>query len=155
MSKSKKLKNKRLIFKSYLAMIKNSSGTNMFRNFFVLSANREQDVTKNGSLSCAFFVSSVLVIWGLVEHISGTVIGVETMIKKSGWFKIDKPRPGAILIWEEKNGHRHIGFCLSPRRAVSNFSNCPMVHDLNFARQNRQIEAIYWQPSFSKSIKND
>lgn len=150
MPKSKQPKIERLIFKSYLAMIKNSPGTNMFKNFFVLLANEEKDVTQNGSLACAFFVSSVLTIWGLVEHVSGTVTGVETMIKKSGWLKINRPKPGAVLVWEEKKEHRHIGFCLSPHLAVSNCPNRPKIHDLNFSCQNRKLEAIYWHPSFDK-----
>ncbi len=52
---------------SYLAMIKNSVGTNMFRNLYATSGGEVQDIVREGELSCAYFVSSILYIFKLVN----------------------------------------------------------------------------------------
>ncbi len=99
---------------SYLSVIKNSIGTKMFRNFYCRINRKKKDILKNGELSCAFFVSSILTIFGLIEKIHCAVDGAIEDLKKFDWKKIKKLKIGSVILWEAKaNGketHKHIGF---------------------------------------------
>jgi len=65
---------KRLIKETYLAMIKNSLGTKMFQNFYIKTkTNNKFDAMRNGYVSCAFYVSSILTILGLIKSVHGRV----------------------------------------------------------------------------------
>ncbi len=150
--KNKKIKP--LLFNSYLAAIKNSVNTKIFKNFYTEINGRELDIMENGGLSCAFFVSSILTIFGLIKKIHGTVDGVVADLKKSSWKKIAKPKIGSVLVWQEKmfadGPHKHIGFYVGHNQAVSNSHKLktPIIHYWTFGRKNsktyRQVEAIYW-----------
>lgn len=157
------MKNKKLtiaLFDSYLSIIKNSVGTKSFRNLYAYRGGQKIDITDNGKLSCAFFVSSILVIFGLIPKIHATVRGTIADLKKSGWKKIKHPKIGSILIWEKKvfgkTPHKHIGFYVSRHRAISNNykTKSPILHHWAFGRNKsstyRKIEAIYWRPKLHK-----
>ena len=149
--------NKKIIplFKdTYLATIKNSVGVKTWRNFYARVNSRKMDIVKNGDLSCAFFVSSILVIFGLLERIHGTVVGTVSDLKKSGWKKNKDLKPGAVIVWKEKvskNGesHKHLGFFVGDKKAISNSSKTGQIsrHHFTFGNKNNQpvrsIEAIY------------
>lgn len=128
----------------------------MFRNAFFLINGKKQDVLRDGDLSCAVYVSSILRLMNLIPETHTTVKGtVETMCQ-AGWKPIRKPRAGSILVWEAKHfkksgeSHRHIGFYIGDRKAVSNSSKkrSPAMHHWTFGVKNgktkRTIEAIYW-----------
>ena len=132
---------------SYLAMIRNAVGTHAYRTLFALVDGKRQDIMRDGDLSCAFFVSSVLLGFSLVKSVHGTVDGTVKDIKSSGWKRIKTPRQGCIIIWEplpEKNGesHKHIGFYIGKGKAVSNDSKkgSPRIHPYN----NRKVSTFYW-----------
>jgi len=139
------------IFKdSYLAAIKNSVNTHLYRNFYAKVNNKREDVAKNGELSCAYFASSILVMFGLISKIHLTVGGVEDDMKKNQWKKIKKPQIGGVLIWEAKKYdeggiHRHLGFFIGKDKAVSNSSEkgFPIIHHYTYGRK-RKIDSIYW-----------
>lgn len=122
----------------------------MFRNFWVFDDGKEKDAMRNGELSCAFYVSSVLTLSGLIEKIHGTVASTTEDMEKSGWHKIKKPRIGSVLIWEKQTfgdkDHAHIGFYIGRNRAISNSADrgFPIRHDWQF-NGSRKIEAIYWK----------
>jgi hypothetical protein len=162
MSKTKEISNrvkkpKLLLFDSYLAMIKNSEGTKIFRDFYGRFDKKKENLTKGGDLSCAFFVSAILYHFGLIKEPHLTVEGVlEDMspvrnprllngVQKSGWYKISRPRKGSIILWKERQGHRHLGFYLGNQKAISNNSKrrVPKIHHYTF-NQRRKIEAIFW-----------
>ncbi|MFA5319353.1 MAG: hypothetical protein WC387_03270 [Candidatus Paceibacterota bacterium] len=143
-----------LIFETYLAVIKNSVGSKTWQNFYAKIDDRDTDILKNGDLSCAFFVSSILVMLNLLEKIHGTVAGVIFDLEKSGWQKTKKLKPGAVIVWVTKvdkkgESHKHLGFCLDKKTAISNSSKTRKIakHHLTFGTQNgqpiRAIEAIY------------
>jgi len=149
-----------LIFETYLAVIKNSLKSKLFNTFYARVGGKKQDIMKRGGLSCAFFVSSILAIFGLLESIHGTIAGTIKDLEKSGWQKIKKPRLGCILIWEAidfggGNIHKHIGFYIGNNQAISNDSKLkyPTQHHWTFGlknnKPNRKIEAIFW----NKKIK--
>lgn len=138
---------------SYLAFIKNSVGTKSFRNFYALVDGKKTDILKKGDLSCAFFVSSVLVIFKLIKEVHTTVDSTIKDLQNSGWQKIKRPKVGCVLVWEskaDKNGsaHRHVGFYLGQGQAISNNSKLgsPSSHHPTFNGQ-RKIEAIFWPAS--------
>ncbi|MCF7834456.1 C40 family peptidase [Candidatus Gracilibacteria bacterium] len=112
------------LIKSYMSMIENSVGTKMFRNNFFDIDGNIVDILKNGEDSCAYFVSSILKIFNLIEAVHCTVDGTIEDMKKNGRkeYKGKNIDMGSILVWEEKNGHKHIGFYIGNNEAISNNS---------------------------------
>lgn len=142
-----------LKFETYIALAKNSVGSNTWRNLFVESSENKKDILENGNLSCAYFVSSVLMISGLLKSIHATVSGLEKALERDGWQKIsdsENLKEGDVLIWERiKNEkgkfHDHVGFYLGGEEAISNDSKkgTPAIHDKNFGESKRKIVGVY------------
>lgn len=147
-----------LLLKNYLAMIGNSLGAKMFRNYFLEINGQEKDILEDGRLSCAVFVSSILILCGLIEGPPrGPHSVVKSLIKNledSGWKKIRQPRPGAVVIWEPmKIGERtndHAGFFWEKDEAISNRIEmfAPVKHHWTYGTKNgqpvRKVTAVYW-----------
>jgi hypothetical protein len=140
----------RLYFKSYLIVVRNAVGSRMFNNFYVKTPSRgEFDAFNNGEYSCAFFVSTVLLIFKKIEDFHGTVENLVAALKKASWQKVGELQPGDVIIWEPINFPEgqilHTGFALGDGRAVSTSwkQKCVIEHDINFGERNRKIEAIY------------
>ncbi len=125
---------------TYLAMIEGSTGSAQYRKLFVQKPEGPYDVIGNGDLACAFFVSSVLHLFGLTKRGVHTTVD-ETLrdMEKTGWKEVSKPEPGAVIVWGVKKSdtdglmHRHIGFCLDNYRAVSTSAKrrSPILHLIN------------------------
>ena len=166
-----KLKVEILLFDSYFQAIKNSIGSDLFRNLFALVDGKKIDICKNGGLSCPVFASSILVLYGLIEgppkgpH--ANVGSVVKNMKNSGWKKIKVPRPGAVIVWEAKEtedpagdvyaSHCHLGFYIGDEKAISNSSRIgqPIEHHWTYGTtQNgqpfRKVVAIYWHDKLEK-----
>ncbi len=134
--------------KSYLAMIRNAArGENhMFRNLYALVDGVEQDINKNGALSCGFFASAVLYLNKLISDMHAGVPGLERDLQASGWEIIPDLREGAVIVWEPNNGHLHAGFYIGNDLAVSNGSNStlmPREHSVHDG-EGRNIARIWW-----------
>jgi hypothetical protein len=129
--------------RSLFVLIKNSLGSKFFRSLYFFDGKKSKDILKNGELSCAFYVSVILRILGLIKEPHATVDGLVKDMENSGWQKIDKLQKGAVIVWEPKNGHKHIGFYLGNKKVVSNNSKkkFPTIHSINY--QKRKIIAIY------------
>ncbi len=151
-------------FETYLAVIRNSVGSNIFRNFYLELDGVKMDATKNGVVSCAFFVSSILNMFSHLKLIKEPHLTVKSTVKdllKSGWKEISKPRPGAVLVWEEKESHggrnRHIGFYIGDGRAVSNDPDAgmPDMHHWTFGEKDgrpvRKVEMILCKAALEDS----
>lgn len=150
--KAKTLTIKPLRFETYIALIQNSLGTTMFRNVYALVNGKKKDILEDGELSCAYYVSSILRIHGLIGQIHTTVAGTIKDLEKSGWKHAKKPSLGSVLVWEpgaESNGHGHIGFYLGNDVAVSNSSKKGLItkHHATYGNSTsgpkRPIVAIY------------
>ena len=145
-------------------MIENSAkGENwMFRDFYIVEKGVEKNILKNGGLSCAAFVSSVLYLknslleflqkphWIGLTH-ANTKSAVKDMLEH-GWYEISELRPGAVLTWVEE-GFPHMGFCVSQTEAISNDSKgagFPWKHHITY-NDTRKIEKIYWHPALDES----
>lgn len=154
-----------LIYDSYMAMIKNSVGTKMFRNFYIKINNKKTDIMEDGNLSCAYFTSSVLHQFQLIKSPHATVSGTIKDMENSDWKKIKQLKEGAVLVWEElksnspeaKKQHNHIGFYIGGEKAISNSSRLRKTfsHHFTFGQDKnknpkRKIESIWWHTNLKK-----
>jgi len=138
---------RRTLFK----LIENSIGTKFFRNNYFFIDGKSKDVLKNGDLSCAFYVTTILKILNLVKEIHLTVNSTLKDLEKSGWYKIEKPKKGAIVLWDKnKNGHYHLGFYWKNNIVVSNstLNKAPVFHSLDYNR--RKVLAFYFHKEIEK-----
>ena len=140
-----------ILFDTYIAVIKNSVGSKIFRNSYAKINDKKTDILQNGNLSCAFFVSSILVLFKLIKEIHSTVNGTVKDLECSDWQKIKKPKIGSIIVWEKNhNFHKHIGFYIDNNKAISTNQKlkCPAVHHWTYGvKENkpiRKIEAIFY-----------
>ncbi len=158
-----------LLKKSYLAMVRNAArgDVHLFRNLFALVDGREQDILRDGQVSCAVFVSAVLYLQNAtleyagklrwIEYTHATVPSTEKDMTRNGWQIISELREGAVITWEARTyddgaQHTHIGFYVGDGRAVSNASNesgIPKEHDATYSGT-RNIERIWWHPELDE-----
>jgi plastocyanin len=138
-----------LKYESYLKMIKNSVGTKMFRSLYLSVDGKKFDATHDGILSCSYFVSNILLIWGLTNEGHANVENTTKDMLKNGWKKIpaNKIKPGDIIVWEKKGEHLHNGFYVGNKKAISNIDTkkAPMLHSWNYNGK-RKIIAVYKCP---------
>lgn len=132
-------------------MIKNSVGSKLFRNFYVKNKGKKIDVLRNGELSCAFYVSSILYLFKLIKDTHATVDKTVKDLQESGWKIIKRPKVGSIIVWEKMDFgggdiHKHIGFYIGKGRAISNNYKLgyPTEHKWIFPK--RKVEMIFWNP---------
>ena len=128
MIKIKKQKVEPILMETYLRVIYNSTGSKIFKNLYAKVNGKKTDITQNGHLSCAFYVSSILFLFKLIREIHATVDGTAKDLRKSGWKEIKKPKLGSVLVWKEQRNiddnkpHKHIGFYIGKAKAISNNS---------------------------------
>jgi len=125
-------KPQRLYFKTYLQMIRNSVGTQMFRNFYIQTADGvEQDSLSDGEDSCAFYVSSVLTLFRAAAGVHGTIRRTVEDLQQSGWQIVPKDhmQPGDVIVWGTTGNH--IGFYIGNGRAISTSSKAKQVAEHN------------------------
>ena len=137
--------------KTLFKLIENSIGTKLFRNNYFFVDGKSKDLLRNGELSCAFYVSSILYLLKLIKDVHTTVQGTIKDMEESGWYKIEKPKKGAVILYEPgKHGHYHLGFYWSKNKAVSNVSykRSPQFHPLNY--QGRKILVFYYHEELEK-----
>ena len=141
-----------LIKKNYLQMIENSLGTLMFRNLFVEDdKGGEKDILNDGRLSCAVFVSSILLLIGEIDRVHGTIDGTVAAMKTAGWKEVAGGKahaaqiqaaalkPGDVIVWNkikdfDGKSHGHIGFYFGKKVAISNSTEngFPIKHDYTY-----------------------
>lgn len=128
-------------YQNYLGMIKASHGSQMFRHLYVLKNKQKKDILKNGELSCAYYVSSILKIFDLISQSHATVKSTIEDMLKSNWQPTKKLKPGNVLVWQEKkfpNGtiHQHVGFYLDQDKAISHQyeKKMPIIHHFTYGQ---------------------
>ncbi len=144
-------------------MIENSvKGENwMFRNFYIEKDGVVMDSLDDGQKSCAVLVSGILVFFNDLFHWikapHANVVSTEKDMEENGWYEVKDLRPGAVVIWEKKDGrngmpHNHIGFYMGDNKAISNDSRgtgFPHKHHYTY-NDTRKIEKIYWHPALDE-----
>lgn len=148
----KHMKIVRHIFETYLSVVENSVGSNMFRHVWADFDGKRRDTMNGGETSCAFFVSGVLAMFNVIEKAHAVVPSVVDDMVKSGWRKVGKPLKGDVLVWEDlisapgEPAMPHIGFYVGDEKAISTswHVKTPILHDyLCRDFEERQIVAIY------------
>lgn len=136
--------------KSYIAMVKGSVGSSAYQHFYASFDGEERDTMNGGATSCAYFVSSILTIFGGLDSTGFVVGSVERRLIDYGWKQVDSPEPGDVVVYEvaEQEGepHAHIGFYIGDERVVSTSSSKKVVveHDWLYRDHiQRGVTAIY------------
>ncbi len=153
---SKQSKIKPLVLETFLSVVEKSVGTKMFQTIWAEVGGRKTDATEKGDLSCAFYVSAILAMFGFLDHSRATVKSTEEALVKAGWKKTKKLAPGTVIVWgpprDGSHAHNHIGFYIGGDKAISNSSTkcVPTKHHVTFGRETdkkfRPITAIYRHP---------
>ena len=137
-----------------------SVDSGMFKGVFADVDGQKVDITKNGQLSCAVYVSALLLMSGTIDTMTATVKGLENALRQSGWVSTAYLYRGAVVIWfpqEQADGrkHEHAGFVLSDRMAVSHsdIARCPVEHELYFGGK-RLIKAAYINPRLHENVNS-
>lgn len=140
---------------TFLALARGSEGANMFRSLFADPEDGSAiDILKDGQVSCAFYVSSLLVLVSQLPTPHATVSGLEKKLQEKGWEAISDPIPGSILFWvsqKQADGdpHEHVGIYLGNDEAISHSDKAltPTRHHYTFGgtreTPGRAIRAIY------------
>ena len=145
--------------KTLLKVIENSviSPTHLFKNIYMIGDDGQaKDILEDGGLSCAIFVSWLLLPLSLVKSAHATVSATVKDLKESGWQETIELKPGAVILWEQKVGdedgkmHDHLGFFIGDSQAISNNSRgtgggerIPHRHHYTYDNT-RKIEKIFW-----------
>ena len=145
------------VFETYLRLIENSVGSKMFRTLIADVDGKSTDILRDGELSSAVFVSSILKLVGLAPEVRTTVTSTVVDLETAGWKRSQTPQQGDVIVWEEKQfadeSHRHIGFYVGDEMAVSNSfkRKVPVKHHW-MCEKNRQIELILHYPKSMQSL---
>lgn len=136
----------RQTLKNLLFIARSAVDSTLFQHIYVTDtrAQKEFDALQNGELSCAYFVSTALVMCGLIDAPHATVQTTLKKMTEAGWHRIDAPVPGAVVYWPSAEEHGHIGFYLGDDKCVSNSTQkrTPVLHGLTLANGSTP-EAFY------------
>lgn len=145
-----------LVLKNHLSRVRNSINSKMFRNFFISIDGQIRDVAEDGNLSCAIYVSNMLLMTGeLIGSGHATIDSTIKDILKNDWYEIADPKTGCVLLWEEKEQqrgkHQHLGFYVDNNQAISHLDTdrVPTLHDWTFDGK-RKIEKIFWHKALEE-----
>lgn len=138
-------------FATYLALIKNSVRSKLFRNLFATINGKNEDILRDGDLSCAIYVTSILTLSRRLDRPHATADGTVRALKEKGWTSIpfEKVKKGDVLVWEKKvdekhEEHGHVGFFVGYKKAVSTSSEkrAPVKHDVTFDGTRKIVEVL-------------
>ena len=148
-----------LVKESLLAFVNNSIGTKAYRNLYGFHGGKHVDFLGDGDNSCAYFVSSTLRAFKLVRTQHATVSGTVRAMEKKGWYRVDRPKIGDIIVWgaaldHNQVVHRHIGFYTGRGRAVSThpIKGKVVSHHWTFGGKHG-VEAIFRSPKLEKEAR--
>ncbi|KXK08103.1 MAG: hypothetical protein UZ21_OP11001000702 [Microgenomates bacterium OLB22] len=122
---------KLLVNRNVLGQCEGAIGSTQYRHLWFEDHGVQKDIVEDGELCCAYFMSSVLHNHDLLRSVHATVKGTIADMMTSGWTMIDLPQIGAILHWEEFEGHEHIGIFVGDDKAISHSdkTRSPQKHD--------------------------
>lgn len=130
---------------NFIAMIAGSIGSRAYCNVLGEIGGETKNLTEEGKLSCAYFVSCLLKIFDLIDCLHLTVDGIVDEME-ARWKEVDSSdiSAGDIIVWEELESHRHIGFYLENGQAVSTSvkKRQVVIHD-NILYGQRTIEKVF------------
>ncbi|MCA9356668.1 hypothetical protein H6784_03160 [Candidatus Nomurabacteria bacterium] len=136
---------------SFLIIIENSIGSKMFNSMFVRlkDSGAVTDILNDGEFSCAFYVSSVLMLLRVIEKPRATVLKLkEVIVNDSNWqtVEVDTIEPGDVIFYvktkfKDGTSNAHVGLALSKGEVVSTDHRVKKVakHPVDY----RPIEAVF------------
>lgn len=140
-----------LIYDTYISVVEKSPESTMFQTLISVVKGEKKDILNGGDLSCAFFVSFILCGFKLINAPHATVDGTIRDLEQSGWNEIKEMRKGCILVWQEKESHKHVGFYIGENEAISNDSKKRSIqkHHVTFGEEDgkpvRVITSMWWK----------
>lgn len=127
----------KLNYKNYLTTIKALPDSQLFRHLYVKDENgREFDAARDGDVSCALVVSSVLCLFGWIDKTHATVASTVKAMLACGWRVTDAPKPGDVVHYSAENtSNEHVGFFIGAGEVISNVSakHAPGEHHLRMS----------------------
>ncbi len=129
---------------TYLKAVENSIGSTQYRSLMVRykDSGEVKDILEDGNLSCAYFVSSLLCLFGMIDRQRATVKSMLRFVTEdSAWSQVafDDAAPGDVVFYTEREFadgslHAHVGFVLSEHEAVStsDTKRCVIKHSLTY-----------------------
>lgn len=149
---------KLLIKKNLLAQCQGAIGSTQYRHLWFDAEGVEKDITEDGQLSCAYFMSSLLHNHNLITSVHATVKGTVADMKAFGWTLLEEPQIGCVLQWEAYEGHEHIGIFVGGTQAISHSdkTQSPQRHDWLLRSEKlpegRALLGIYWHTSLEEDV---
>lgn len=136
---------------NYLAMIEGSVGSEMFRHLYADVGGETVDLTKDGQVSCALFVSSILHHFKLIGDLHATVGSTAADMLRHGWRETPELVVGCVVEWEpivqaDGESHGHVGFYMGADMAISHSDRTlsPARHALGMTDEKpRKIVKMY------------
>jgi len=135
-------------------MVQGSVWSHTWQHAYFSINGKKKDLVVGGSVACAFFVSSILKLFNLVDGVHLTVASTLADMERAGWKKVRTPKPGCVLLWEPRQQsdgiHTHLGFYIGRDQAVSNDweKRLPAKHHWTY-RGKRKVLAVYCHPQLS------
>ncbi len=136
---------------TYLKVIENSVNSKIFNSLFVRfkDSGEVKDIMNDGEYSCAFFVSSILFLIGVLNKHVATVQSLRKLIEEDNkWKRVEVAQieAGDVIFWdkikyEDGSENAHVGFVLNKEEAVSTDYKQKMI--LQHKIDERPITDIY------------
>lgn len=150
---------KKLVHESYLSMVESSLGSTVWQHYYAEIDGERQDIMDGGSNACAWFVSGILIMHGLIKASHATVSSTVKDLKESGWVVIDQPKAGAIIVYEAQkfedgSTHTHMAISVGDEQAVSTSYTkaVPIKHDWRYRdHEERTVTEILWFPGLEQN----
>jgi len=139
----------RLVHKNLMYSIRTIKGSELFKHIYVRDKRdgHEFDALDNGSSACAYTVSGVLALHGLIDHPHATVATTVQHMQKAGWVKTIDPQPGDVVQWAAHNDHMHMALYVGGDRAVGNSTaGRKVVEHSTTLEDGREPIAFYTHP---------
>lgn len=144
----------RLVHKNLMYSVRHVVGSEIFKHIYVRDKRdgRQFDALEDGTGACAYTVSGILALHGLIDHPHATVATTIKRMEEAGWIKIAKPEPGDVVQWAAHNDHMHIAFYIGGGKVIGNSTKkrVPSEYDLTLP-DGREPIAFYTHPSLHGS----
>ncbi len=142
----------KLTLKNLVAAARGAVDSRLFQHIYVRDGQgNELDVAKDGELSCAYALSGLLTLFGLIDRPHATVATTIEKMKAYGWQEEAQAKLGAVIYWPEYNGNEHIGLIVGENECVSNSSKnrTPVLHGFTLS-SGVQPTAFYIHPTLKQ-----
>jgi hypothetical protein len=143
----------RLIHKNLIYTVRTIVDSELFKHIYVRDTRdgREFDAMDDGIGACAYTVSGVLALHGLIDHPHATVAKTIARMQDAGWVKTNTPKPGDVVQWAALNDNMHMAFFIGDDQVIGNSTQnrVPKQYALTLPDGRKPI-AYYTHPSLAQ-----